>query len=162
MFRVATEEEFLKAFRPRDRKHVEVPPGTKFPLIVLDYLSWSDPAGARVFVVFAPPGERRPTGIAFRKDQSKGGVNSSRMCEWCHSQGSSDEIALLTTWVNSKKRVGTTLCLDLGCGHRVEEAADRSGKNRQQELKKLLARMEQFSREALGITEAMREQEPAQ
>ena len=46
MFRVATEKDFLDAFRPRDRKHVELPPELKFPMIIQDYLAWVDPASA--------------------------------------------------------------------------------------------------------------------
>lgn len=151
MFRVATEKEFLDAFRPRDRKHVELPPDAKFPMIVLDYLAWSDPSGTRVFLFFMPPGEP-PTGIAFRRDQSGGDHRGPRMCEWCHAHASMDQIGLLTTDVNSRKRVGVNLCLDLKCGERIEEAADRAGKSRRVEAKKLLERMAQFTREALGIT----------
>ena len=157
MFRVATEKDFLDAFRPRDRKHVELPPELKFPMIIQDYLAWVDPAGARVFLLFTAPGHPHPTGIAFRRDQSRGGVSTGRMCEWCHSQGSSDQIGLLSADVNSRKRVGITLCLDLACGARIEDAADRSGRNSRVLARAMVERMARFTEEALGITASSRE-----
>jgi hypothetical protein len=69
MFRIETEKELQNAFRSRDRKHVEPPKGTQFPLFVRDYLSWMDPYGVRVFLVFTAPAAQKPTGIAFRRDE---------------------------------------------------------------------------------------------
>ena len=155
MFRIATEKDFLEAFRPKDRPVVELPKGLKFPLIVRDYLGWRDPSGTRVFLVFTAPGEKVPTGVAFRRDHHSTG-EPTHMCEWCHNLGSSDQVGLLTTDVTSKKRVGVSLCLDLGCGPRLEDAADRGGKNSRAATKALLERMAKFTREALSVTEANR------
>jgi hypothetical protein len=152
MFIVRSEQEFLAAFRPRDRQHVEVPSTVSFPQFVQDYLAWVDDSGVRSFVLFTAPGHKVPTGVAFRRDQSGGGA-AAGMCEWCHTHAPSDRVGLLTTEVNSKKRVGINLCLDLGCAQRVEEEADRTGKNPRLLARAVLERMNRFAHDALGITE---------
>lgn len=150
MFRVATEKDLLDAFRPRDRAHLELPKGLHFPLIVRDYLAWPDQSGARIFLFFQAPGYPKPTGIAFRRDVSRT-PDGAHLCEWCHAYGSSEQIGLLSADVSSRKRVGVSLCLDLGCGPRIEDAADRAGKNPRVQARALVERMARFSREALGI-----------
>src|SRR5688500_18004856 len=99
MFRLETETDLLKAFRPRDRKHVELPPDLRFPLFVRDYLAWCDPTLTRTFLVTLEGRSQRPMGIAFRRDQSRSGTPTAHMCEWCHSSGSSNEVGLLTAEV---------------------------------------------------------------
>ena len=150
MFRIETEKDLLQAFRPRDRDKVELPKGLSFPLFVRDYLSWTEPAGTRVFLLCHSPEGKLPMGLAFRRDQS-GGSLPSQMCDWCHSYGSSNEIGLLTTDVNSKRRVGVNLCLDLRCKEKMESVADRSGRHFRDMLPPVLERMRRFAREALGI-----------
>ena len=150
MFLIKTEDDLLRAFRPRDREKVELPEGIQFPLFVRDYLAWTEPAGTRVFLMLAAPGSRRPMGIAFRRD-SQGGGAASHMCDWCHAYGSASEIGLLTTDVNSKRRVGVNLCLDLRCKEKLESAADLSGRDPRELSKPLLERMLRFTREALRI-----------
>jgi hypothetical protein len=156
MFRVDSEKQFLDAFRYRDRKHVELPPGIKFPLYVRDYYAWSDPQGVRAFLVFAPSGGRQFIGIAFRRDQSAGD-RPSCMCDWCHTFGARDQVGLLTTDSSARKRVGVNLCLDLACAARIEDAADRSGRNPRTQMKALLERMDRFARDALGILPTSRD-----
>lgn len=151
MFQIESEKEFLGAFRSRDRKVVEPPKGTRFPLFVRDYLAWVDPYGVRVFLVFSPPGAQRPIGIAFRRDQQGDKTLTGRVCDWCHANGSADQIGLLTTDLDSKRRVGVNLCLDLRCGEKLETMANLSGRNVLEESKKLLARMARFASESLGL-----------
>jgi FBP C-terminal treble-clef zinc-finger len=151
MFRIETEKDLLQAFRPRDRKTLELPEGIKFPLFVRDYLAWSEPAGTRVFLMLPSPGDsRQPVGIAFRRD-SPGGGPGSCMCDWCHSYGAADEIGLLTTDVSSKRRVGINLCIDLRCKEKLESAADLSGRHPRELLQPLMERMVRFASEALRI-----------
>lgn len=152
MFRIETEDDLLHAFRPRDRKTVELPAGIKFPLFVRDYLAWVEPAGTRVFLVMpSAPGSRQPMGIAFRRDTHGGNGPAPCMCEWCHAYGPSNEIGLLTTDVNSKRRVGVNACLDLRCKEKMESAADLSGRNPRDFAQVLMERMQRFAREALRI-----------
>jgi hypothetical protein len=151
MFRIETEKEFLNAFRSRDRKHVEPPKGTKFPLFVRDYFAWVDPYGVRVFLVFTAPGSKRPTGIAFRRDQGGDKNLVPHVCEWCRSHGTSDQVGLLTTDVDSKRRVGVSLCLDLRCNERLETTANLAGRSVMDETRNLIERMARFAKEGLGI-----------
>lgn len=151
MFRIESEKALLSAFRSRDRKYVELPKGTRLPLFVRDYLAWVDPYGVRVFLVFTPPGSKRLTGIAFRRDQQGDKTVPLGMCEWCRSAGSGDQIGLLTTDVDSKRRVGVNLCLDLRCNEKLESATNRAGGSVVEETQKLLERMTRFASEALGI-----------
>ncbi len=155
MFQLKTEDDLFSAFRTRDRRHVTLPEDVKFPLFVRDYLAWVEPTGVRAFLLFSAPGDVHPTGIAFRRDQS-GDRSPTGMCEWCHSHGAPDMISLLTTDVTEHRRVGLSLCRDLGCGGRLEEVADRAGKNAREEARTLLSRMRRFAEEALGITQTNR------
>jgi hypothetical protein len=156
MFLLKDEAALRQAFRPRDREPLELPAELRFPLFVRDYLAWVEPAGSRVFLVFCGPGEKVPTGIAFRRDARGERGAQGHLCEWCHAQGSGDEIGLLTTDVSSRRRVGTSLCLDLRCGQRLEEAADLRGRNGREAAKALLGRMSRFAQGALGITQENR------
>ncbi len=151
MFRIETEKELLSAFRSRDRKHVELPKGTRLPLFVRDYLSWVDPYGVRVFLVFSAPGSKRLTGIVFRRDQQGDKALALRVCDWCRTSGSADQIGLLTTDVDSKRRVGVNLCMDLRCGERLESATNMAGGSVLDETRHLIERMSRFATEALGI-----------
>jgi hypothetical protein len=151
MFRIETEKDLLNAFRSRDRKFVELPKGTRPPLFVRDYFAWSDPYGVRVFLVFTAPGSSKPTGIAFRRDQGGDKNLVPHVCEWCRNHGTSDQVGLLTTDVDSKRRVGISLCLDLQCSQRLEDVANMAGRSVLDENQQLLERMARFANEALGI-----------
>lgn len=151
MFRIETEKELLSAFRSRDRKHVELPKGTRLPLFVRDYFAWVDPYGVRVFLVFAAPGSKSLVGIAFRRDQQGDKSLPARVCDWCFSSGSADQIGLLTTDVDSKRRVGVNLCLDLRCREKVESAMNLAGRSVLDETQKILEKMARFASEALGL-----------
>ncbi|WP_257460244.1 FBP domain-containing protein [Archangium lipolyticum] len=151
MFRIETEKELLNAFRSRDRKHVELPKGTRLPLFVRDYLAWVDPYGVRVFLVFTAPGSKRPTGITFRRDQQGDKALALRVCDWCRSSGSADQIGLLTTDVDAKRRVGVNLCLDLRCNEKLEATTNMAGGSVLDENKQLIERMARFASEALGM-----------
>jgi FBP C-terminal treble-clef zinc-finger len=151
MFRIENEKELLSAFRSRDRKHVELPRGTRLPLFVRDYLAWVDPYGVRVFLVFTAPGSKRLTGIAFRRDQQGDPTHAPHMCDWCLSPGTSDQIGLLTTDVDSKRRVGINLCLDLRCREKLEMAMNLAGRSVLDETQRMLERMTRFATEALGM-----------
>jgi hypothetical protein len=151
MFRIETEKELLNAFRSRDRKHVELPKGTQLPLFVRDYLAWVDPYGVRVFLVFTAPGSNKPTGIAFRRDQQGDKTTAIGVCDWCRAAGATDQIGLLTTDVDSKRRVGVNVCLDLRCNEKMEAAANMSGRSVLDDTQQLIERMARFANEALGI-----------
>lgn len=150
MFRIESEKELLHAFRSRDRKFVELPKGTRFPLFIRDYLAWVDPYGVRVFLVFTAPGGKQPTGIAFRRDQQGDTTLVPQLCDWCRTSTGA-EIGLLTTDVDAKRRVGVNLCLDLRCGERLESMTNLAGRSVLDGTRSLLERMARFAREALGL-----------
>jgi hypothetical protein len=60
-------------------------------------------------------------------------------------------VGLLTTDVNSHRRVGVNLCVDLRCKQKLEDAADRSGRHPLESIEQLKERMSRFAHEALGI-----------
>ncbi len=151
MFRLENDRDLIESFRPRDRRVIEMPAGITFPLFMRDYLAWTETSGARVYLVFTAPGSRKPIGLIFRRDSPDGGARTSRICDWCHSYGSSSEVGLLTTDVNNHRRVGVSLCVDLRCKEKLEDAADRSGRHPREALAELQERMFRFAHEALGI-----------
>ncbi len=153
MFKLDDEEALLETFRTRDRKQVELPADLKFPLILRDYVAWVHPAGGRVFLVFAPV-DGVPTGIAF--DTQGAAAQGPQLCSWCHSHGGGNQVAMLTTTLSNKKRVGVFVCGDLSCKKKLEEACDLAGKNVQAAVKQVVGRMSAFASEGLGIDLAHR------
>lgn len=146
-----TEDELLKSFRPRDRKHVEPPKWMKFPCPLGHYLAWTEPSGVRIFLVFMHPVRKSPIGIAFRRDQQGSLGSAAGVCDWCHDHGPSDRIGLLTATVDSKKRVGVSLCLDLSCVQKLESIANVTGQDLGKMTERLKQRMVRFAEEALEM-----------
>ena len=148
MFKLDTEQALLEAFRPRDRKLVELLPGTAFPFIVRHYSAWTHPAGGRVYLLFAVPGGA-PTGIVF--DTNGGGPAVPAMCDWCHCSSSGTGVGLLSARVHSKRSVGVHVCADLSCQRKLEDGANRNGQNVKPALEALVQRMGRFASQALQI-----------
>lgn len=148
MFRIDSEEALLEAFRPKDRKLVEVPRDMSFPLLAQHCHAWAHPAGGRVFLLFAVKGGV-PTGIAFDVD---GGIAAvPKMCDWCHCGGLGNQVGLLSARLNAKKTVGVHVCTDLGCKQKLEDMANRSGMSPLPGIERLVERMGRFASEALGM-----------
>src|SRR3712207_2313157 len=105
MIRIPSEKELLESFRLIDRDEVEVPKDLRFPIVVKDYLAWSEPSGYRTYLVFGDGERRQPLGIVFRRDQLAGGA-SPQMCEWCHCVRGSDGVSMLSATASSKRRIG--------------------------------------------------------
>lgn len=152
MIRIASEKELLESFRLIDRAEVELPGNGRFPMVIRDYLAWSEPSGNRLFLVLADRERQLPLGIVFRRDQS-GGSGPARMCEWCHAVRSGDGVTLLTAASSSHRRVGLNLCRDLSCKDRLEEAPGVDDLPRllsdQERLRRILRRMSAFARQNL-------------
>ena len=150
MFRLESDRALVQSFRPYDRRVIEMPADITFPLFVRDYLAWTETSGARVYLIFGIPGTHKPLGIIFRRDQS-GGDLITQMCDWCHTSGPSSQVGLLTADANTKRRVGVSLCLDLRCKERLEDVANRAGRQPLAVLAALQERMYRFAHEALGL-----------
>lgn len=148
MFKLDSEKALVDAFRPKDRALVEPPPGLAFPHFVHHSLTWTHPAGGRVYVVFAVPGGA-PTGIAFQSNG--GGPPVAHLCEWCHRSAPGNQVALLTARINANRSAGVQVCADLSCRQHVEDEADRQGVSPVPALHALLERMGRFAHDALGI-----------
>ena len=149
MFKLASEDALRAAFRPRERKLVDLAPEVKLPAIVHDYLAWLHPAGGRVYLVFAVPGGV-PTGVVF--DTNGGGAPAAPgMCDWCHCTGVGSQVGMLSAYVNAKKRAGVYVCTDLSCAQKLEDEANRGGYSARPGIEKLVARMGRFAHEALKI-----------
>ena len=149
MFKLDSEAELWRTFRPKDQAFVELGPSLVLPTLVRHYLAWTHPAGGRVFLVFAERGEK-PTGIVFETDGG-GRAGLSGMCDWCHCMGSGSQIGLLVARVNAKKTAGVYVCVDLSCRRKLAEQADRRGESVIPSLVKLTQRMGSFASEALKI-----------
>lgn len=146
-----SEDDLLHAFRPRDRKHVFLPPDLKFPVELNPVFVWLEPSGVRVYLLAHQVHWEAPVGIAFRRDQKGSPSSPPGMCDWCLSTGSSDQIGLLTASVDSRRRVGVNLCLDLGCMRKLEGFAEASGMRLEQVSVRYFERMERFFRRALEM-----------
>jgi hypothetical protein len=119
MFKLVSPEALLEAFRPEDRAEVELPQDARFPMGVRDYLTWSEPSGHRVFVVFADSDPKKPLGIVFKREGSSSGAGVAGMCDWCHFTSGGGGVALLTAVVNPRRRVGVSVCRDLSCAQKA-------------------------------------------
>jgi hypothetical protein len=149
MFKLDSNDALLEAFRPKDRKTVELPTHVQMPLFVRNYLAWTHPAGGRVYLVFSTPGGV-PTGITFDTN-GQGVATVPAMCDWCHHSGPGNTVGLLTATLNNKKRVGVHVCTDLSCQQKLEDGANRSGVSVLPMMEKLIDRMGRFASEALKI-----------
>jgi FBP C-terminal treble-clef zinc-finger len=148
MFKLDSEAQLLEAFRPRDRKLVELSREVTPPVFVRHYLAWPHPAGGRVYLVFAVPGGA-PTGIAF--STSGAGPPVPHLCDWCHCVGLGTGVGLLTARLNSRRTIGVHVCSDLGCQRKLEDQADRAGRSALPALATLVERMGRFATEGLKI-----------
>lgn len=148
MFKLDSEKALLDAFRPRDRKHVELSREVKVPVFVRHYLAWTHPAGGKVYLVFAVPGGA-PTGLVFERHGE--GPSVPHLCNWCRCSGLGSRVGLLTTRVNGKRTIGVHVCSDLACQQKLEDEADRSGRSVLPAMAALIERMGRFAQEGLGI-----------
>lgn len=89
----------------------------------LELLGWRDPkAPLRGYLVVEVDGE--PVGIAVRAADSRMAARRSAMCMLCQTPRSADGISLFTARRTGEagrngNTVGTYICADLACSHRV-------------------------------------------
>lgn len=150
MFRIDSEQVLEGAFRPRDRRSLELPPAATYPILVRDTLAWLDAAGIRAYLVFLHE-SGKPVGLTFRRDQDPSAPGAANLCDWCHTWG--PEVGLLTAEKNSKRRLGVLVCRDLRCPARLDEAADLAGTSSVEPKRQMLERVRRFAREGLGIVQ---------
>lgn len=150
MIRIASQEAFLNSFREFEQSQVQLPPGLKFPLAVKDYLSWVEPSGHRVYLVFEDDGVAR--GVVFQRTRVSPETPAS-MCQWCHAVRSGSGVSLLSATIGRDRRAGIYLCSDLNCREHVLGVPSvndfQEGMSRQERFNRLLYRMREFGRRNL-------------
>lgn len=142
-FSIETVEDLIHAFRSPDQKKLILPPGIEFPVRVRSYLAWKESSGVYTYLVFKKPNWDLPRGIAFKR-VSQGDAVTGRLCGWCHSYGSADEIGFLSVAMNSTVSASYIICQDLRCIEKIEETAARGGKNPEPWIHQLYERMGLF------------------
>lgn len=139
MFLLRSEDDLKEAFLPKFRNSIELPKNLKFPLVVRDYLTWSDPSSPRVHVIFAERDVEKPIGVIFEREPVQTGTSS--ICDWCHSHGSSQQIGLLTLRVNATRQVGLCICRDLSCREKIGNNLSLSPLVAQKRISRVVSQM---------------------
>jgi hypothetical protein len=142
-FTVETKEDLVKAFRAADQKKLLLPTGLPFPLNIRSYFSWKDSSGVYTYLVFKKPNWDLPRGIAFKR-VAHGENSTGRLCCWCHSYGSADEVGILSVALSATTSASYIVCSDLRCVEKIEENDARSGKNPETHIHQLYERMGLF------------------
>lgn len=152
MIKITSENQLLETFRSLDRDQVQVPAEFKFPLAVKDYLSWIEPSGHRVYLVFEDTASGLPLGVVFERTPAPPSTPAS-MCQWCHSVRSGTGVSLLTTAASKNRRVGLHLCTDLNCRERAMGAPGIHDFNESlsgvEKVKQVVRRMNEFAKSNL-------------
>jgi hypothetical protein len=148
MIRIASEEQLLAKFRPIDRDEVQIPSNFKFPLAIKDYLTWVEPSGHRVYLVFEDVSSGKPLGVVFQRTRGAGETPAA-MCQWCHTVRPGPAVGLLTAAADRDHRIGIHLCSNLNCRENalappnVHDLRESLGKY--EKLHRILSRMSDFS-----------------
>jgi hypothetical protein len=152
MLRVSSHQDLLDTFRALDRAEVQIPSSFKFPLAVRDYLTWIEPSGHRIYLVFEDEVTHRPLGVVFQRTHGHADTPAS-MCHWCHAVRSGDGVGLLTAAVTSQRRVGVHLCSDLSCRERALSTPGvhdfRESVSGGEKVRQIMARMNDFAKRNL-------------
>ncbi|MEN0057596.1 MAG: FBP domain-containing protein [Bdellovibrio sp.] len=142
-FTIASEEELIQSFRPRDQKKLILPGRLPFPIKIQSYLAWQEPSGVYTYLIFKMPNWDLPRGVTFKRTHG-GGELAGGLCGWCHSYGTSEEIAFLSVMMDPNVSQSYLLCQDLRCIEKIEETAMRGGKDPDKYIAELYYRMEKL------------------
>jgi len=152
MIRIASEDQLLETFRSTDQDQVHIPANFSFPLPVKDYVSWVEPSGHRVYLVFEDLVNSRPLGVVFQRTRGAPDTPAS-MCQWCHSVRSGGAVSLLTTDMGPNRRVGLHLCSNLNCKENALSAPGihdfSEGVSGRERVQRILQRMNDFAKKNL-------------
>lgn len=137
-FAIESEADLISAFRPRDQKKLILPERLEYPFRVRSYLTWQEPSRVYTYLVFKMPNWDLPKGVAFKKTPAE---LAGGLCSWCHSYGTSEDIAFLSVSMSRNVSSGYLLCQDLSCLEKIEDTASRFGKDPQENIETLYFRM---------------------
>ncbi len=142
-FIIASEQELILSFRPRDQKKLIVPIGLRFPIEVNTYFRWQESSGVYTYLIFKRPNWDAPRGVAFKRSHPTSDPVGG-MCNWCHSYGTSNEIGMLSVKVNSEVSLSYFLCQDLRCVEKIEENAILGGRHPAKMVEQLYYRIDKL------------------
>jgi hypothetical protein len=144
IFSISSEEELVQSFRIRDQKKLVLPLGLQYPMNVRSYFTWKESSGVYTYLVFKKPEWDLPKGAAFKRLNASGEQPAGGMCNWCHTYGSSEEIAMLSVTINANLSFSYILCHDLRCIEKIEEASTLSGRSPEKAIDQLYCRIGHF------------------
>jgi hypothetical protein len=148
MLRIASQEQLLDKFRDIDRDQVQIPPTFRFPLAVKDYLSWVEPSGHRVYLLFEDVSSGDPMGVVFQRTHGAHDT-AAAMCQWCHTVRPGPAVGLLTASVDRNHRIGIHLCTNLNCRENTLKEPGihdlRESLGKYERLHRILERMTDFA-----------------
>jgi hypothetical protein len=152
MFLIRTDKELMDCFREQDQAEVFIPTDFGLPKVAKDYLTWMEPSGARVYLVFQDETFKAPFGIVLRRDQTAG-PSVAAMCDWCHAVRSGNEVGVLTVRTSTKRRIGLSLCRDLSCAEKIRSEPSANDfpvqASVQERIRRLLMKMSTLARREL-------------
>ena len=152
MIRIENEQHLLSAFRETEQSQVQIPQELKFPLALKDYLSWVEPSGHRVYLVFQDAQSGNPLGIVFQRTRGSSQASPS-MCQWCHAVRPGNSVGLLTTQAGKERRIGIHLCVDLDCKEHAQKGPGRNdfseGLSDREKIERVVRRMNDFAKHNL-------------
>jgi hypothetical protein len=125
-FKIDSEVDLVNTFGEREQRRV-ILPDTTYPIRARYYYAWKESSGVYTYLVFRKPEWKTPRGLLFKR--SRGRADNSRMCDWCLSVGTSDQVGMLGLDLNTRQSIGIILCTDLGCINRLQDAAILGGKD---------------------------------
>jgi len=144
---ISSEEDLRRAFRAKDHKRLELPKGIRFPLNFEHYVAWIAPSGTDRFLVLRDSEQKQLVGMVFKKSHHSHEVGVSRICDWCHAYGSSDQIDLMTVTPTNRRTVGMMLCVNLDCIENLAITSQRSRRSYYELADNLCQKISRFYRE---------------
>lgn len=143
-FTLRSNADLLATFKERDQKHVVFPKFSPYPFLTEHYYTWTEPSQVYTYLVYKQSNWETPLGIVFQRNGSGHTISPSGMCDWCHSQGPSNEIGLMSTEITARLSGGTWLCLELDCLQKIEEQTSVSGRHFEKRRQNLFRKIGEF------------------
>ncbi|MBC7419251.1 MAG: FBP domain-containing protein [Bdellovibrio sp.] len=144
LFSIESEKELIQSFRPIDQKKLLFPAELQFPLRISSYFTWKESSGVYTYLVFKKPNWDLPRGIVLKRAYQGVDAPTGRLCCWCNSYGSSEDIGMLSVAASATVSAGYILCKDLRCIEKIEEASTLAGKHPEDSIHKLYHRIGVF------------------
>lgn len=142
-FHIASEQELILCFRPRDQKRLVVPLNLRFPIKVDSYYTWRESSGVYTYLIFKKKNWDAPRGVAFKRTPPTGEITGG-LCSWCNTYGTSEEISYLSVAMSATVSNSYFICNDLSCASKIEQGTMLAGKDPDKYLTALFYRMEKL------------------